>query len=681
MSNRLADETSPYLLQHRDNPVDWHPWGEEALGLARRERMPILLSIGYSACHWCHVMAHESFEDPATAAAMNRLFVNVKVDREERPDLDRLYQLAHQAIARRGGGWPLTVFLEPDGLMPFFAGTYFPKTARHGLPPFVEVLERVREWFDGHAADMHRLGEQFRPLFEADASGSAEAAGELSDAPIGRAVADLRRVFDPEWGGFGRAPKFPHCAELELLFERGERDVVEHTLAKMAEGGIHDQLGGGFARYSVDERWAIPHFEKMLYDNAQLLPLYARASEDFSRPDFAGVARGIVGWLEREMRAPEGGYWSALDADSEGEEGRFYVWQREQARTVLEPDEWAILERRYGLDRPANFEGHAWNPVLARPLESVCEELGVPVQEAERMLGSARGKLHAPRAKRVRPGTDDKILTGWNALAAAGLARAARVLGDSGWGERAIEVVDFLRRHLWLDGRLYASFKAQRARFPAYLDDHAFLLAAVLETLCFRFDGGRLAFALELADTLIERFQDAQNGGFFFTAHDHERLIGRPKPWADESVPSGNGVAARALLLLGHLLGENRYLDAAEGTLRAAWASVERSPQGHATLLRALGEWREPPTQVVLRLPAGEAARAWLAQLPALEARGLRVVTIDDRVAGLPGLLDARAAMPGGVAYVCRGTQCLAPVRDPGVLREAASPDAAIRSG
>ncbi len=681
MSNRLADETSPYLLQHRDNPVDWHPWGEEALGLARRERRPILLSIGYSACHWCHVMAHESFEDPATAEVMNRLFVNVKVDREERPDLDRLYQLAHQAIARRGGGWPLTVFLEPDELMPFFAGTYFPKTARHGLPPFVEVLERVREWYDGHAAEMHRLGEQFRPLFEADASGKAAAGDELSDAPIGRAVVDLHRVFDREWGGFGHAPKFPHCAELELLIERGERDIVEHTLAKMAEGGIHDQLGGGFARYSVDERWAIPHFEKMLYDNAQLLPLYARASADFGQPDFARVARGIVGWLEREMRAPEGGYWSALDADSEGEEGRFYVWQREQVRSVLEPDEWAIIGPHYGLDRPPNFEGHAWNLVVARPLESVCEEAGVRMHEAERLLGSARGKLLALRTRRVRPGTDDKILTSWNALAAAGLARAARVLGDACWGDRAIELVDFLRSHLWRDGRLYASFKAQRARFPAYLDDHAFLLEAVLETLCFRFDDGRLAFALELADTLIERFQDAQHGGFFFTAHDHERLIGRPKPWADESVPSGNGIAARALLLLGHLLGETRYLDAVEGTLRAAWASVERSPQGHATLLRALGEWREPPTQVVLRLPAGEAARAWRAQLPALEARGLRVVTIDERVAGLPGLLEARAAMPGGVAYVCRGTQCLAPVRDPGALREAASPDAAIRSG
>jgi len=681
MPNRLADETSPYLLQHRDNPVDWYPWGEEALERARRERVPILLSIGYSACHWCHVMAHESFEDPATAGLMNRLFVNVKVDREERPDLDKLYQLAHQAIAGRGGGWPLTMFLEPDERMPFFAGTYFPKTARHGLPPFVEVLQRVREWFDGHAADLSQLGEQFRPLFDSHAAGRAVAIGELSDAPIAGAVSGLRRVFDREWGGFGRAPKFPHCAELELLLERGERSVVEHTLAKMADGGIHDQIGGGFARYSVDERWAIPHFEKMLYDNAQLLPLYARAAVEFDRPDFARVARGVVDWLEREMRAPEGGYWSALDADSEGEEGRFYVWQREEVRSVLAPDEWAVAERHYGFDRPANFEGHAWNPVVAWPLDALAAKLDLPASEAGRRLDSARRKLLARRAQRVRPGTDDKILTSWNALTAAGLSRAARALGEPAWSERAIELIDFLRREVWRDGRLYASFKADRARFPAYLDDHAFLLDAVMETLCCRFDGERLAFAVALADTLIDRFGDAAQGGFFFTAHDHERLIGRPRPWADESVPSGNGVAARALLALGHLLGEMRYLEAAERTLRAAWPRIDESPHGHATLLRVLGEWREPPPLVVLRLPGGDAALAWQAEANALAARGIRVVRIDDGVDALPGLLDARAPMPGGVAYVCHGTQCLAPVREAVALRDAATPDAPARRG
>ena len=458
MPNRLADETSPYLLQHRDNPVDWHPWGDEALDLARRERKPILLSIGYSACHWCHVMAHESFEDPATAELMNRLFVSVKVDREERPDLDRLYQLAHQVIARRGGGWPLTVFLEPDELMPFFAGTYFPKTARHGLPPFVEVLGRVREWFDSHPGELRELGAQLRPIFDTRVAGrEAGALREPDAAPIAQATARLRQVFDARWGGFGGAPKFPHCPELELLLERGDdgdgegRRIVEFTLARMADGGIHDQLGGGFARYSVDERWAIPHFEKMLYDNAQLLPLYAHAAGVLGRADFAEVARGIVGWLEREMRAPDGGYWSALDADSQGEEGGFYVWQREEVRAGLSPEEWAVVERHYGFSKGPNFEGHAWNPVVAEPLPAVWAALGIGQQDGGRLLDAARRKLLTLRGRRVRPGTDDKVLTSWNALLASGLARASRALDEPAWGERAIEVVVFLQDRLWRD--------------------------------------------------------------------------------------------------------------------------------------------------------------------------------------------------------------------------------------
>jgi len=669
MPNRLADETSPYLLQHRDNPVDWHPWGDEALALARRERRPILLSIGYSACHWCHVMAHESFEDPATAATMNRLFVNVKVDREERPDLDRLYQLAHQAIAGRAGGWPLTVFLEPDTLMPFFAGTYFPKTARHGLPPFADVLERVRAWYDTHPRELRELDGRFRPLFDAGHGGQAGAAAPaLDDAPLGRARAGLRQAFDARWGGFGGAPKFPHCAELELMLDArddaGDLAIVELTLARMADGGIHDQFGGGFARYSVDERWAIPHFEKMLYDNAQLLPLYARASVQLGRADFAAVARGIVDWLEREMRAPEGGYWSALDADSEGEEGRFYVWQRDEVRAALSPDEWAIVERHYGFGDAPNFDGHAWNPLVARPLSEVCAALGIAGEDGERLLERARRALLALRGRRVRPGTDDKILTAWNALAAAGLARASRALAEPAWGERAIGIVDFLRERLWRDDRLFAGFKAGRARFPAYLDDYAFLLDAVEQTLCCRFETRRLDFARTLADALLARFEDTAHGGFFFTAHDHERLIGRQKPWHDESLPSGNGVAVRALQWLGHCLGETRYLDAAQRALRAASPRFGEHPHGHATLLRALREWLVPAPQVVVRVPRGDAGQPWLAQARSLGVQGVSVLAIDECTPQLPGLLAARAPRPGGVAYVCTGTQCLAPVLD-----------------
>ncbi len=514
-------------------------------------------------------------------------------------------------IARRGGGWPLTVFLEPDELMPFFAGTYFPKTARHGLPPFVEVLGRVRAWFDEHPGELRELGARMRPIFDSAAHPGEPASGALDDGPIERASLGLLDAFDPQWGGFGGAPKFPHCAELEFLLERADRadqdgryrHVVERTLEAMARGGIHDQLGGGFARYSVDDRWAIPHFEKMLYDNAQLLPLYAAAASLFDRPDFGVVARGIVEWLEREMRAPGDGYYSALDADSEGEEGRFYVWQREEARSALDDDEWVVIERHYGFDAQPNFEGHAWNPVVALALPRVCATLGIAPDEGERLLASGRRKLLALRGRRVRPGTDDKVLTSWNALLAAGLARASRAMSEPSWGERAIELVEFLRRDALRDGRLYASLKTGTARFPAYLDDHAFLLDAVLETLACRFDAQRLAFAQTLADTLLERFEDSANGGFFFTAHDHERLIGRSKPWQDESVPSGNGVAARALQALGHLVGETRYLDAAERTLRAAWPLVGEHPRAYASLLRALRESLEPPAQY--RRPGG----------------------------------------------------------------------------
>jgi uncharacterized protein YyaL (SSP411 family) len=406
--NRLAKESSLYLRQHADNPVDWWPWCDEALAAARAHDKPILLSIGYSACHWCHVMAHESFEDAATAALMNELFVCVKVDREERPDLDRIYQLAHQALTRRGGGWPLTVFLTPDDHLPFYAGTYFPRGPRYGMPPFAQVLREVRRWWD-ERRDQVREQNTALAEFLADHGSGESTADTLDDAPIHAALEQIAASFDPEFGGHRGAPKFPHCTEMELLLDLRKPEPVEFTLARMADGGIHDQIGGGFARYSVDERWEIPHFEKMLYDNAQLLPLYADR-------DRADVAHGIIAWLVREMTAASGGFYAALDADSEHEEGKFYVWQRDEVRALLDADEFAVAERHYGFDRAPNFEGKAWNPVVAMTPGDVAGQLGIAVEAARMHVFRARQQLFAAREKRVRPGLDDKILTAWNAL-------------------------------------------------------------------------------------------------------------------------------------------------------------------------------------------------------------------------------------------------------------------------
>jgi uncharacterized protein len=699
MPNRLATETSPYLRQHADNPVDWWPWSEAALGAARAQDKPILLSIGYSACHWCHVMAHESFEDAATARVMNDLFVNIKVDREERPDLDKIYQLSHQALTQRGGGWPLTVFLAPDDLVPFYAGTYFPKEARYGMPPFSYVLEQVRGFWDSRRDDVRTQTTALHEFLQGYDRAEGGASATLTDAPIQAATARIEASFDHAHGGHRGAPKFPHCVEMELLLDfsegRGARDkgrsgallsppaprpspllMVELTLARMAAGGIHDQIGGGFCRYSVDERWEIPHFEKMLYDNAQLLPLYARGARQFGEESFAAVARELLAWLIREMTAPStqasgGGFYTALDADSEHEEGKFYVWQRDEVRALLTDDEFTVAEPYFGFDRPPNFEHAAWNPIVARPIEQVAASLGITPAEARSRLGSARQKLFGARSRRVRPGLDDKVLTSCNALMITGIARATRYLDAAALMGLADNALDFLHKAAWRDGRLYAKAGDDSARFPAYLDDHAFLLEALLESLQCRWSDRDIAWAIQLADALLERFEDREHGGFFFTAHDHERLPQRPKPWTDESVPCGNGVAARALLRLGHLTGENRYLDSAERTLQAASSTMQQMPQACASLLRALNDFLHPRTHVVIRYGGDSEDMAWRTAPDLADPDRLERYFIPDQATGLPGTLAAQGHVAGGVAYVCRGTSCLPPIRSKEDLRVA----------
>ena len=664
MPNRLAGTTSPYLRQHADNPVAWQPWGEEALTLAKTENKPILLSIGYSACHWCHVMAHESFEDPAVAAVMNERFVNIKVDREERPDLDQIYQTAHALMTRRSGGWPLTMFLTPGGA-PYFAGTYFPKTPRYGMPGFLDILPRI-------AAAYHEQGpaisEQSERLARAlEALEPADIAAELPAQAPSRELAALRQRFDRVDGGFGGAPKFPHAAELAFCLRESKlrRDddasaVVHTSLVKMAQGGIFDQLGGGFCRYSVDAQWSIPHFEKMLYDNAALLALYAVASRARGAPLFARVAHDIVDWLVREMRSPDRAFYSSLDADSEGSEGKFYVWTREQARAALSDDEWAAMAPHYGLDGPPNFEGHAWNLRVVASAGDVASRLATTPAAVEARLARARAALFAVRETRVRPGRDDKILTSWNALMIGALARASRALDKPAWADLALEGLDTLVATAWRDGRLYASRHGSQVALDAYLDDYAFLLDALLEAMQTRFRPQDWTLALALAEGLLDRFEDRERGGFWFTSHDHERLYHRTKPVHDNATPSGNGVAAQALITLGHLAAEPRYIDAAERAVKLFATGLAESGSAQSTLLVALERLLAPPATIVLAGDPAE-AREWQKSLEREFRPGVSVID----VAGI----DAPAALRkgeipqrGAAAWVCRGPQCLPPV-------------------
>jgi uncharacterized protein len=671
--NRLAAETSPYLLQHADNPVDWYPWGEAALLAAKRDNKPILLSIGYSACHWCHVMAHESFEDPATAALMNELFVNVKVDREERPDLDKIYQVAQQLITHGSGGWPLTMFLTPEGQTPFFGGTYFPKEPRYGMPAFSDLLHRVAEYYRDHGAEIVRQNEQLKLAFASLAPEPALGV-TLDGSPLREARAALERSFDARFGGFSQAPKFPHPSSIERSLRHWYGTSADTspdlkalymaslTLTRMAEGGLYDQLGGGFSRYSVDDQWMIPHFEKMLYDNGQLLCEYARASLATGEPLFARITSETAEWALRDMRSPQGGFYSSLDADSEGHEGKFYVWTPTELQSLLNTPEYAAFSRRFGVDRGANFEGE-WHLHVHETTDAIAASLGESAQSVTALIASARAKLLQARTLRVWPARDEKILTAWNALMIKGLAIAARVLRRPDLADAAAAAVDFIRRTLWRDGRLLATFKDGRAHLPAYLDDYAFLADALLELMQTRWRSSDLQFARQLTEVLLSQFEDPESGGFFFTAADHEQLIHRSKTFSDDSMPSGNGVAASVLVRLAYLLGELPYLDAAERTLRAGWPMLQQYPQAHMSLVNALEDFLASTQILIIRGDAPQVER-WSASLSALYAPARMIFAIPSDAAELPPAVAAKRAMAGTVAYLCTGMTCSAPLAD-----------------
>ena len=691
--NRLAAETSPYLLQHADNPVDWHPWGEEAIERARRDDLPILLSIGYSACHWCHVMAHESFEDGATAALMNARFVNIKVDREERPDLDRVYQLGHQLLRRQGGGWPLTAFLDPQTLLPFFAGTYFPRQPRHGLPGFKDLLLRISDSFHDKRADLEAQGKKLASVL-AELEQLAHESKSDHKALLKSAREQLGELYDSAAGGFGSAPKFPMPAALDWLLrhwgniqetrsERPDRDalgMVTTTLTKMARGGIYDHLGGGFFRYSTDRQWSVPHFEKMLYDNGALLGLYADALALGPDPLFTDALRETAAWLMRDMQHPEGGYYAAVDADSEGEEGKYYVWRRNAVKRLLSEDEYLVAETLYGLDKPPNFEGR-WNLKRQDAWRAVAERLYLSPEDAERNLASARAKLLAARAKRVPPAKDDKVLAAWNGIAIDGMAKAGMRLGEQAWIDSATRAVDFVRTHMVEDGRLHASWRQGAVGGRGYLDDHANMLCGLLSLLGARWRDADMRLAVFLAEELLARFEDRDAGGFFFTAHDHEELIHRPKPHVDDALPPGNATAARALLALGHLRGEVRFLEAGQRALAWARGFAERQPVGHCALLTALAMDALPQQQVIVRGPR-EALGEWLEAARRGYHPNRVVYGIPYDAADIPPYLprlvsaDTQARV---CAFFCSGMECSAPTTSLDEFRRALSPSTVAR--
>ena len=552
MPNRLANETSPYLLQHAENPVDWFPWGDEAFALARDTDRPLLVSIGYSACHWCHVMERESFEDPQVAAAMNERYVCVKVDREERPDVDAIYMDALQAMTGHGG-WPLNAFLRPDGV-PFYAGTYYPPEPRGGMPSWIQVLEGVSHAWREQRAEIEQASQTILPRLQG-AAALEPPGGEASERALEEAVTTLRRSYDAEHGGWGGAPKFPQASVIDFLLRRGEREMALHTLRRMASGGMYDQVGGGFARYSVDARWVVPHFEKMLYDNALLARAYLHAWQLTGEALFLRVVTETLDWALRELRQEEGGFASALDADSEGVEGKFYVWTPDQVRDALPEDLAPAALQHFAIVPGGNFEG-ASIPVRATP-------------DPER-LDAIKAGLLAAREQRVRPGLDDKRLTAWNALLISALAEAGAVLERSDYLDAAVAAAEFIARDMRdSDSRLLRTYNRGRAKLPAYLEDHAFLLEASITLYEATFDDRWFAQARGLADEILDRFADPERGGFFAVGADHE-LIARRKELEDAPIPSGGSSATFGLLRLAALTGEARYAQGGRVHDRAA---------------------------------------------------------------------------------------------------------------
>ncbi len=690
--NRLAGETSPYLRQHAHNPVDWYAWGEEALRRAREEDRPIFLSIGYSSCHWCHVMERESFEDDKVAALMNENFVNIKVDREERPDLDEIYMAATQMLTGQGG-WPNSVFLTP-GLKPFFAGTYFPPASRWGRPGFADVLRATADAYRSKTDDVKRMADEVAAQI-ARLSEMTPSAQRLTPSILNRAFGDLAGRFDNAEGGFGGAPKFPHSMDVSFLLRYHRRTgnpealrMAVLSLEKMARGGIYDQLGGGFHRYAVDAKWLVPHFEKMLYDNALLSRVYLEAAQAVGRLGvspalpaggpatasfFKDVARDTFEWVLREMTSPEGGFYSSLDADSEGEEGKYYVFTPQEIAEVVGQQEAGLFCNVYGVAPGGNFEHGRSILHLARSLAQIASELRMEEGELRLRMASARAKLLKSRERRVRPGRDEKILADWNGLMISALAFGSRVLDDPRCAEAARRAARLILDRMVRDGRLLHSFTDGEARHPAYLTDHAFLLAAFLDLYEATFDSAWVEEARLMASRLVDRFWDDRGGGFYFTARDHEALIARTREGNDGAVPAGVSVATLALLRLHALTGDESLLTKAGETLRLYRDRMERFPSAFGMMLCAADQHLAGTRQIVLAGRRDDpGVRAFLQALRDSYDPNSVLALADPAVVGpertLPVLAGKSPVDGRPAAYVCEAGTCRAPVLSPADL-------------
>jgi uncharacterized protein YyaL (SSP411 family) len=672
--NRLQHETSPYLRQHADNPVDWYAWSDEAFTRARTEDKPICLSIGYSACHWCHVMAHESFEHQPTAQIMNDLYICIKVDREERPDVDDLYM--QSVIALTGhGGWPMTVFLLPDG-RPFYGGTYFPREPRQGMPAFRQVLVGVADAYRNRRTQVEEAAGNLTESLNRDILGIGGDSSALNADLLDSAHERIGQNFDGQHGGFGGAPKFPQPMTLEFLLRAHHRsgdpvplEQVTYTLRKMARGGIYDQLGGGFHRYSVDAVWLVPHFEKMLYDNAQLARLYLHTFQITGDPFFKQIAVEINDYILREMTAPEGGFYSTTDADSEGEEGKFFVWTREEIESLVGDHAAAAIEY-WGVSQHGNFEGLN---ILHVPNDEqvAADRLGMSVTDLQRHLEAARDKLFAVRAQRVLPGLDDKIITAWNGMMLATLAESARELDRPDYREAAAKNAAFLLESLTApDGRLYRTHRAGQSKLNAYLEDYACLIDGLLELYQATFEARWFTEACRLADHVLAHFA-APDGGFFDTSDDHETLIARPRNMQDNATPSGNSTAARVLLRLAAFTGDARYESAARDTLALLTEALRQYPQAFGESLSALDMLVSGQDEVaIVGAKTSAAALLDVAQKP-FRPNVIVAYAPEPRADTPVPLLEQRPLRDGqATAYVCRRFVCAHPVTDADALRE-----------
>jgi len=670
MTNALARETSPYLLQHAYNPVDWLPWSQQSLDLAKQQNKPILLSIGYSACHWCHVMAHESFENIETAELMNRYFINIKVDREERPDIDKIYQTAHQLIAQRSGGWPLTMFLSPHNQIPFFGGTYFPDSPRHGMISFNDLLQRIAEIY---REEPDKIQQHIESMQQALVSLQLRDSGHQSVADIQcleKFDSQLLALFDDQNGGFGQAPKFPQPAMMMQAIRRSfsltPNDplyrAMEFSLDKIALGGIRDHLAGGFYRYSVDDKWMIPHFEKMLYDNGQLLSVFAHMFQLTRKSDYQVAAESIVSWLSQEMQSESGAFFAALDADSEGVEGKFYSWIPEQVEALLDADFYPLFACKFGLDKPPNFEAQ-WHLHAYYSNQEIADRFDIDLDKFTGQLEESINILLDNRNRRIRPGLDNKILTAWNALVIQGLAISARLFSNAKYYQMAQNCLAVLRSKCWHNGRLLALSQHSGNRFSAYLDDYAQLLKATIDCLQYQWRSADLKFAITLADQLLELFQDTVHGGFYFTASDHESLIQRPRSWQDEAMPSGNAVASMAIYRLGMLLGNSQYILAAEKALQSVAGELNQNPLYGAGFISLMEDINSQPCTIIVRGEAPQLER-WRDQLVLKLTPHQMAFFIPSSARNLPDAIAQKKTNNETTAWICHGFSCQPPITD-----------------